>query len=232
MERAVIVGPGVVERFWFLLYPARCLACGKVVPPEKFFCADCAPAAHIPSLRRLDLEEPPGRTLEVRSPAPYTGGYRKSLLQYKFHAQTGLAGQLGRLTAGQALLFPADFTAVTYVPLSAKDRRDRGYDQSELLAKRIAKALGLPLAPLLVKPRQTRHQHDLSRAERIENAKDAYRASRAAAGKRVLLVDDIVTTGATLCQCAEALYAAGAELVYAVCAADAQWEEDRDAPSV
>lgn len=216
--------PGWGERLLFLLFPARCLWCGKAVLPEEFFCRECAGLVSAPKPRQFKLERT-GRVLEVRAPALYRGGFRETLHRYKFQEQKGLAGQLGRLMAGQALPFGAEFDAVAYAPLSRQSLRDRGYDQSGLLAGRIAKALGVPLRPLLEKTKETKRQHTLGRAERLTNAKDVYRAKPETAGKTVLLVDDIVTTGATLCQCAEALYEAGAARVCGLCAASAEKEE-------
>jgi len=229
--REDVTRPGLAERALFLLFPARCLWCGKPIAPEGFFCKACKPSVLAAKPRRFQLERP-GKVLEVRAPALYRGGYRETLHRYKFQEQKGLAGQLGRFTAGQAVCFGLDFDAVTYVPLSRQSYRDRGYDQSGLLAKNIARALGVPLWPLLEKTRETKRQHKLGRTERLGNVKGAYSAESGAQGKCLLLVDDIVTTGATLCQCAEALYEAGAAGVYAVCAASAQKKEGQDGGAV
>lgn len=222
--------PGLWELLLLWVFPARCLWCGRVIPAEGFFCKECQEKAGAVCARVFDLRAA-GRSFAVRAPAAYRGGYRETLHRYKFRGERGLAGQLGRLCAGQARFFPVDFTAVAYVPLSKKRKRQRGYDQSRLLAKAIARALGVPLLGCLEKVRETETQHTLGKSKRMENVKGAYRASPAAAGKALLLVDDIVTTGATLCQCAEALYAAGAAEVYGLCAASAQKkEEDPHAP--
>lgn len=223
--------PGLGERLLMLLFPARCLCCGSVVPPQEFFCRDCAPLVETPPTRQFRLEKA-DRFLKARAPLYYRGGYRETLHRYKFRGERGLAGQLGRLMAGQAHAFAVDFDAVTYTPLSPKGLTERGYDQSRLLAKNVARGLGLPLLPLLEKIRETDCQHTLGRTARFTNIRAAYRADTQAAGKTLLLIDDIVTTGATLCQCAEALYTAGAKEVYALCAASAQKKEKNDAPSI
>lgn len=226
-----VTRPGIGERLIFLLFPARCLWCGKPVAPEDFFCRACKGESTPPKPRQFTLERS-RQVLEARAPVPYLGGIRETLHQYKFRGKKGYAGQLGRLAAGQALEFGAAFDAVTYVPLSKGSLRDRGYDQSGLLAGKIAKALEIPLLPLLEKTRETKRQHTLGRAERLANARGVYRAKPEAAGRTLLLVDDIVTTGATLCQCADALYEAGALRVYAICAASAGKKEGKNGASI
>ncbi len=215
--------PGVWERAVLLLFPARCLWCGRAVGPGDFRCMGCGPVPAAPKPRLFQLEKG-GQFLEVRAPAFYQGGYRRTMHRYKFMGEKGLSGQLGRFTAGAAGPW-ADLDGVAYVPLSKRGRRARGYDQGRLLAKSVARALGLPLLGVLEKSRENQCQHGLGRAARMENVKGAYRAGPGAEGKALLLVDDIVTTGATLCQCAKALYDAGARQVYGLCAASAEKKE-------
>ena len=107
------------------------------------------------------------------------------------------------------------------MPLSRGSRKKRGYDQSRLLATAVAKSLGLPLLDVLEKARETQIQHQLGREERAQNVRGAYRATGPVDGRTLLLIDDIVTTGATLTECAGALYRAGARAVGSLCAADA-----------
>ena len=98
------------------------------------------------------------------------------------------------------------------------------------LARALAKELGLPWWTLLEQARETATQHDLTRAQRADNVRGAYRARAEAAGQRLLLVDDIVTTGATLRACAQGLYGAGAQKVCAVCAANTAFSRREELP--
>lgn len=104
------------------------------------------------------------------------------------------------------------------VPVSAERLRERGYDQTVLLAERLAAQTDLPCRSLLRKTRDNRTQHRLTAKERAANVRGAY-ACDGADGLRVLLVDDIVTTGATARECAAMLYRAGAAEVLCVCCA-------------
>ncbi len=203
---------------WRLFVPSRCPICGELGetgPCEK--CRRILPDQ--PYLQTLSLPGKP-RVL-VAAPLRYQGEWKKTLHRFKFRDVPALDRSIASLTAGAAQRLPGPFDCVAYVPLHKKDRRKRGYDQSELLAKEVGRALSLPCVPLLEKCRQTETQHNLNRAQRLENPEGAYRARQPAAGLSVLLVDDIVTTGATLSQCALALYAAGAKKVCCLCAAEA-----------
>jgi len=202
-----------------LFFPPKCLCCEERVPPDRLFCPACA--ADLPEKpyhRVIQLED--GRELPVFSPLAYEGGYRESLLLYKFEGYQILALRIGLLIADLVDGLPKQDWAVTYVPLSQERRRDRGFDQSELLAWQVARHHDLPVLDLLKKTRRTKIQHELSREERLVNLVGAYQASGEAAGKDILLVDDIVTSGATLKECASMLYQAGARSVCGLCAAE------------
>ena len=198
-----------------LLYPPKCPFCGRVLERgEEDWCASCRD--------ELPWTEPGGGK-EVEncdaclSPLWYRDGAREGIHRYKFGGGRGHARLFGELMA-QCLRdrwdSPADL--VTWAPLHAKRRRERGYDQAELLARRVGGLTGLPVENTLEKLRSTAVQ---SRTEgdaaRRANVRGAYRALPGLdlAGQRVVLVDDVVTSGATLAECAAALRAAGAASV-------------------
>lgn len=216
-------GAGLGERLLCLLFPARCLLCGKIIPQQELFCQSCAKdVPEEPCERRFSLPGSGAEGFRTAAPLPYQGRFRKTLYRYKFWGQKGLAKPLGRLMAQTAQKTGGKFDAAAWVPMTKEKKRKRGYDQSELLAKSVAEILGIPCLPLLEKVRETDTQHELPRKERLKNVKNAYRAGREAEGRRVLLIDDIITTGSTLSECAIELYKAGAGRVFGLCAADAQ----------
>lgn len=201
-----------------LLYPPRCAFCHAFLETSREgVCAHCKtglPFAQNGGRQRFSFVR------ACVSPLTYEGDVRKSLLRYKFGGATGYAKVYGRLVANtvrEELAGEYDF--ITWAPLSRKRLRARGYDQARLLARATAKEFGLPLTPTLVKQRNTQPQSGTGdAAKRRANIAGAYRMKKGAdvTGKRILLMDDIVTTGATLSECARVLGKAGAEQV--VCA--------------
>jgi len=151
----------------------------------------------------------------ARSAAVYEGALREALHAFKFSGKRALARPLGDLAVEQCVASLLEgIEAVIAVPLARERERERGFNQAALLAQRIAKRLGLPTRPRwLARVRATRPQSDLPAAERRVNVRGAFRASRAVAGRHVLIVDDVLTTGATLGECARALRAGGARCV-------------------
>lgn len=210
------------ERLLSLWFPARCVDCGKVITPQRLFCAKCRKALpKEPKLRRFSQ---PG-VFYVYAPFVYQGGVRRTLHAFKFEGERSWANALGQLMAA-AVPAVLRFDAVAFVPMMPDKQAERGYNQSELLARAIGRSLNCPCVSLLQKVHSTATQHELTREERLKNPAGAYRADRRADGKAILLIDDIVTTGSTLCECAKELYRNGAKSVVGLCAASAEMKTD------
>lgn len=155
------------------------------------------------------------------SPLFYQGHVREGIHRFKFSNCSGYADVFGQLMsqAVRDAWKENSFDLVTWVPLSKKGLRCRGYDQAQLLAESMAPRFALTVSPALVKTRHTATQSLLSsKSSRRANVLDAYEIRNDAdvRGKTVLLCDDVVTTGATLSECARILLTAGAARVYAV----------------
>jgi ComF family protein len=147
------------------------------------------------------------------SAAVYAGALREVLHAFKFGGRRALARPLAALIVEECGL-PAGVDALVPVPLAAGRERERGFNQARLIAERLAPALAVPVrARWLLRARPTRPQSDLGAEERRANVRDAFRASPAVAGRHVVVVDDVMTTGATAGECARALRMAGAERV-------------------
>jgi ComF family protein len=220
----------VPSRILDLAFPARCPGCGREGAP---ICAACLPAldarldqpAGIPIGLPSDI---PPTILQLDWCAPFGGLVRRALHQLKYGGETRLAVPLGEAIARRWARVAAGGDVLVPVPVHADRARQRGYDQAELIARTAAKALGLPCAPILERARATIAQFDLDRATRATNVRGAFRLKpRVAgagnpappsplAGRWIVLVDDVVTTGATLSACAAPLLAAGAVGVSAV----------------
>lgn len=209
-----------------LIYPPRCMICHKLLGPgEREICPACDDA-----LPEYDGADPQVRFCErCVVTFRYEGMLRESFLRYKF---SGLRQYAGRYGAWMAVTIrdklSGKFDLITYAPVSRKRRKERGYDQSELLCRAIARELGLAPVTALEKRTHTAAQSSLNaREERAANVAGVYAPVEPArfAGRRVLLIDDIVTTGATLSECCRVLLTAGAESVVCAALATRQSEE-------
>ena len=204
----------MIRRVLEWLFPAKCILCrGVLEKDETDLCRSC----------RIDQSEYPyGRKkvphiTDLTAVWRYEGQVRKSLHRYKFGNARHYAAPYGRLMAMRISRDLPRADVVTWVPVSAKRLRRRGYDQAELLARAAAPELELACEQLLEKFRDNRANSSLKDpAHRRANVLGVYRAVRQEdiRGKRILLLDDIVTTGATASECARVLLTAGAKEVY------------------
>ena len=166
-------------------------------------------------------EYPPGYE-RVCAPFSYGGSIKRALITLKTDKNSELADFLAEYMDREvkAQFGDVHFDLVSYVPMSDKKRRKTGFDHSEILAKALAGKMQIYFAGLLHKTKENKQQHNLDFSQRRENVKSAYCADECG-GKTVLLVDDIITTGFTVSECAKALKSAGAHEVYCVSAAKA-----------
>lgn len=217
---------GLWTAFLDLLYPPKCALCQTLLKREETaLCAKCRAA--------LPDTPPEDRHGEFFSRCivclPYAGSIREAFLRYKFQGRTSYAALFGSLLAMRILQEAPEYDLLTWVPISAKRRRSRGYDQTRLLAEVAARELGVTLTATLQKTRNNAPQSSkASAAERRANVLNHYRAlhPEQLRGKQILLLDDICTTGATLSECSRVLLTAGASSV--VCAAFAAPEKKPD----
>jgi ComF family protein len=205
-----------------LLFPPKCILCRKVLKNgEVDLCPECRATApeHPQGKLKIPLID---STVAVWY---YRGNVRDSLLRYKFRRAVHLAEPFGRLLAMKVLTSGIEgLELVTWVPISPLRKLTRGYDQDELLAKVVARELGLPCFPLLKKVRHNRPQSQMSgNAGRRANVIGAYRPipDPKLPGAAVLLVDDILTSGATAGECARTLLEAGAKEIHCAVVASA-----------
>jgi ComF family protein len=191
------------------LRPPWCERCGwpfrtltpMPVPPPSPACGPCR-------------AEPPGWDW-ARAGAEYEGVVREAIHAFKFEGKRTLARPLAALLLEQVGREPLeDAAALIPVPLARVREQERGFNQAALVADRLAEAWRLPVRPgWLARVRATAPQSDLGASERRANVRGAFVAPGAVAGRSVIVVDDVLTTGATAEECARALRAAGAARV-------------------
>ncbi len=211
-----------------LAFPAACSGCGREGAP---LCDGCLPALDarltLPGGTPIGLPaDLPAPLLQLEWCAPFAGPVRAALHDLKYAGERRLAEPLGAAIARRWERVGTGAELVVPVPVHAERERRRGYDQATLIAAAAARRMGLPLARALERERATVAQFELGRDERAANVAGAFRlrvgdllAAGAAVGRWVLLVDDVVTTGATLAACATALANGGAVGVSAIAVA-------------
>lgn len=217
MRNASTCWKNLWDRVLDLLFPPRCPCCGTVTEAGAV-CPNCE--------QKLPWIEGDAsvRVLEdgllCCGPLWYEGVAREAILALKFQGRSSGAKPLGEwIAACAAERFSGEFDVVAWVPVSQKRRRSRGYDQAELLARSACRLWETEPQPLLEKIQDNPAQSGLNdAAARRANVQGVYRVREGAdvVGRRILLVDDVCTTGSTLSECANTLRAAGAEEV--VCA--------------
>ena len=213
---------------WELFFPPKCVLCKKVLAKEETdLCRDC----------REHQPEYTEHKIKLSFLAQWTGlwyykeNVRSSILRYKFYGRRSYGQIFGRLLAMKLLKDGWDDTDVlSWIPISRQRKFTRGYDQSELLAKAVAEELGLDAVPTLRKIRNTKPQSTMGdAAHRRANILGAYEVIDPdfVKGKRILLLDDIITTGVTASEAARMLLTAGAKEVKLATLAVASHDKQR-----
>lgn len=205
----------LIDRLLDLVYPTRCVFCRRFLPPGRpSICESCAasmPRTEDGGRRRGDY------FAECVSALYYENDVREAFHRYKFNGAQAYAPVFGELTAACIYEYlEGEYDILSWVPLDRGRRRGRGYDQAELLARDVGRRLRRDVTPTLRKRRGVRPQSKTGDpASRKANIAGAYQVidPEAISGKKILLIDDLVTTGSTLSECARTLLLAGADQV-------------------
>lgn len=208
-----------------LVFPPKCPFCLKVLDePRAPLCPACQ--TKLPWLMGERGRRPVDFTEGCLSPLGYRDSVRDAVQRFKFQRVQAYDRPFALLMAQCVRDHMTQLPqGVTWTPLSKKRLRERGFDQSERLARVVGELLSLPVLPTLEKCRHTRPQSELeTEKERQDNARDAYRLlpQRDIQGKSLLLVDDVVTSGATLGACAHLLREGGAGPLWCLTLAQAR----------
>ena len=178
----------------------RCLSCGVPLKDESDYCNRCQYQKYA--------------FVKNRSPLVYDGLAKKAIYTLKFGKKKYIAQTLGALMADEFLKSGMQAEIIVFVPMTDKEEKKRGFNQSELLAQEVGGRLDIPVLPALVKIKDTSAQKELRGKDRATNLEGAFScAFGQVKGRKLLLVDDIFTTGATADECAKVLLKAGAREV-------------------
>lgn len=200
-----------------LLFPSKCVFCNAVLKSGDL-CIECEKT--LPYTKGEAVSQKFPFIQSCVSPLYYKDNVRLSIHRYKFGGCSAYCSRYGRLVSDcvQKALALDGIDMVSWIPLSKRRLRRRGYDQAQLMAERLAEGIGKPCAPTLIKSRDNKAQSTTrSVKERRDNVAGAYELLKDAevSGRRILLVDDVVTTGSTLSEAARVLRKAGAKSVFA-----------------
>ena len=207
----------IAKNFLNLLYPLHCMGCQTPLEAinEFHICGRCGSSINRNAMPPFELEDLP--KVKAYSACLYDNALKELIHSFKYKGKRVLAKVFSKLMIDYIKDNPeiTDVDLMTVVPLHKDRLREREFNQSLLLAGPIAKEYSLLLANTLEKIRRTRYQNELLKSERLENLRGAFSA-RPKAGiknKNILLIDDVMTTGATLSECAKILLDSGAESV-------------------
>ena len=230
------VGAQLLDRALDLVFPPRCVSCDRF---GAFICENCldegtgadpprCPICWMPSREAAGGPTPRPTCVRCRAVRPsfiaarsvfvYAAAARDAVHALKFRGLSAIAPTMAGLMAERLVKWSPPVDCIVPVPLAAGRRRERGYNQSELLAKELSRLTAIPVDQrALVRPDSASPQYRLAdREERRRNVSAAFRAGRRVPQGNVLLVDDVMTTGATLDACARVLLEAGAGPVFAL----------------
>lgn len=197
-----------------------CVRCGAPMDNEANYCLEC--------------QNHPKNFDFARSSLVYEGEAQRLVLNMKFHNKRWLAKYFAEMLCDTYSENKLDAEVIVPVPISSERLKERGYNQSELVAKWLAKMLDLPLVTdAIVKFKDNKRQSNLSVSQRRDNVLGAYKIvnRESVKGLRVLLVDDILTTGSTMSEVSRKLKIAGAKAVYGMAIASPQYKvpcEDKE----
>jgi len=206
-----------------VLFPNRCPYCNEIIKTNETECSECRDK--FPSvlyIKKLDI----GNTCV--SAFIYDGAVRDAIHSLKFRNGTFNAKSFSKQmyrAVGMACKCE-NIDIVTAVPMYKASKRERGYNQAELLARETARLLGKPYKELLKKTKKNRVQHELSGEQRKKNVLGVYSVKDAEIikGKSILLVDDVCTTGSTLSECSRVIFECSPSDVLCVCAAETKMD--------
>lgn len=203
----------MLQKIQNIIYPQKCGICGKI--NEKALCKKCQKILENEAIWKIEENQNPYIFFnELISIFKYDGIIREKILDYKFNEKSYLYKMFVNFLLKDAKIFEKikEYDIIIPVPISKKRKKERGYNQSELIAKEISKIIKVPIAKnILYKIKNTVPQSSLNKEQREQNAKGVYmiKNQQKIINKKILLIDDIYTTGSTINECAKVIVQQG-----------------------
>lgn len=224
------------------LFPNRCISCGEIIEREEFLCEYCYEMIELVDIAKIcvgcglykkdcQCKNRVHHYAGAVAPFENDGVAQQAMYRFKFkkvaNGSKFFANEMAKII--KTLYSDIAFDGIVYVPMHPIKQLNRGFNQSEMLARHLAKILKVKLYDRVLSVKRFRKtQHNLPIKERFQNVKGLYSFNYEVTGKTILLVDDIKTTGATLDECAKQLLLAGADNVYCVCGLITKSRKDKD----
>lgn len=197
-----------------LIFPHRCALCDNIISRNLLICPSCDKNLKFKFFKRK-ICIISNKEINCIAPFTYSDKVREAVIRFKFHSKVGNCKFLSSAMVKAFENYKEKSDIIVPVPISLKRKMQRKYNQCELLAEEISKNIEIPCKNILVKIVDNPAQHDIESVYKSENVKNAYKVNPdfKIQGKRILLVDDVCTTGNTLKECAKTLLENGAESV-------------------
>jgi len=218
----------ILKKIIAFFYPERCPYCNSIIEAEQIACDRCMKIL-------CDKQQPiirGARGYRCVASFIYDGAVRRALINIKFNEKIQFIPQIAEILAKDIhnCYNGEHFDLITAVPMHPKDQQKRGYNQSELLAKELSRLLEIPYIPTLIKVKRTKKQHHLKYTERKTNLSGAFAIIDKAriSGKRILITDDIITSGVTLGTCCKTISRAKPDIICAAAIANAEAVVSKD----
>ena len=195
-----------------IVFPQRCPYCRNLVEETEYACKNCRKDMPQDGIYQGVLGG-----YRCASRLPYQGRYKRAVLNFKFNGKKQHKTQFAQILYEEVSRYYEDmvFDCVTFVPMHKKALKKRGYNQCKLLAQELSKLMGIPCVKVIEKVKNTDPQHELTAKKRKTNLKGAFKIidKSQIKGKTILIIDDIITTGSTLSECAKTINKAKPQMI-------------------
>ncbi|MGN1043427.1 MAG: ComF family protein [Acutalibacteraceae bacterium] len=196
------------------MFPGRCALCEDIVSEDKLICSSCDKILTF-EFSRKQIGIVNNKKINCIAPFTYSGKIRDAIIRFKFCGKVGNCKFFSSTMVKAFKNYPEKVDFIVPVPISLKRKMQRKYNQCEILTEEISKILDIPYQNVLLKIVDNPAQHDIASVYKSENVKNVYKVNTnfEIKGKKILLIDDVCTTGNTLRECSKTLLSSGAESV-------------------